>query len=367
MCVNSCLLSQPDFIKERSRVKGMALSQGASEKKSHLKQTLPGVGLSAVKNSQWPVPLKNNPHNPSIFQSTLQRRYPMQAEATPLNFIRRPVVAGRFYSGDAAELRAQVSGYMAEAAKHFSPCAGKIPLGVMLPHAGHMFSGIVDGITIGQTELPRRLVLLAPSHTGRGARLAVWPAGAWRTPLGDLPVDEDLAIKLLGAPASPFTADVQAHLQDHALEVLLPFIQIKRPDAAILPVCIREYNFSVLKDAGLLLADIISRERSAGQDVCMIASSDMSHYLPHDEGQRKDRMALAPLEAMDAEALFRVVRQNEISMCGFAPVCMMLVACKALGATSCCITVHTSSGVTGKDLGAGMDSVVGYAGAIITS
>ncbi len=282
--------------------------------------------------------------------------------------IRQPVVAGRFYPADSEALRQEVADYLAKAGEYRVECADKPALGCMAPHAGYMFSGMVAGLTLGQVPIPETVLLLAPSHTGAGPSLALWPGGAWRTPLGDVTVDEAGVERLLAYAENGHTALFQAseaaHAGDHAIEVILPFLQVLRSDVKIIPLCVREYDLTRLRHAGEAIARLV-KERQSGGGMLLLSSSDMSHYLPHDQGKKQDLLALAQVQKLAPEGLFDVCLRHKISMCGFAPTTLMLYACKALGAERCCITAHTSSGVTGRAYGAGMDSVVGYAGAII--
>lgn len=286
--------------------------------------------------------------------------------------IRMPLVAGRFYPADAAELAGEVQKYLDKAASYRTGCADSPAIGCMVPHAGYMFSGLVAGLTLGQLSVPETVIILAPSHTGKGAALALWPDGAWRTPLGETPVDAagverlvELSAEKSSGPASLLRRDTAAHLQDHAIEAVLPFLQALQPALQIIPLCIRAYSDEGLPVVGGVLADFVRERSKAGRPVLMVTSSDMSHYLPHDEGKLADRMALEKIRHLDADGLFRTCALERISMCGFIPMSVMLHACNALGATRCCIAAHTSSGITGRDYGADMSSVVGYAGAII--
>jgi AmmeMemoRadiSam system protein B len=288
--------------------------------------------------------------------------------------IRSPAVAGRFYSGDAAELAGSIRGYLQEAPRQQDGYLEDEILGFMLPHAGYIFSGAVAGLTLGQLnrrdKLPQKVILLGPSHTGNSAPLSVWPHGAWRTPLGDSAVDADFCSELINKSESSdavFTADTRGHLGEHALEVIVPFLQVLDPQIGIIPVTVRNYNLRQLQEAGLLLAGIIGRRARLGERICMIASSDMSHFLPHEENMKMDALALKPLQNLDPVTLFKTVAVNKISMCGFAAVTLMLFAAKALKADKCRITAHTSSGLTGRAFGADMHRVVGYAGAVITA
>ncbi|MDR2050697.1 MAG: AmmeMemoRadiSam system protein B [Deltaproteobacteria bacterium] len=286
--------------------------------------------------------------------------------------IRQPVVSGRFYTADPQTLRTEVQGYLDQGADFRAECADMDILGCMVPHAGYIFSGGVAGLTLSQARLPESVLLLGPNHTGLGPALSLWPDGAWSTPLGDVPVDSDGVDWLLGWRASDeksggslFTADRTAHLREHSLEVLLPFLQLQRSTLSIIPLCVREYNPERLKEAGLAVAALVRSRQERGKALLLITSSDMSHYLPHEEGRKQDLLALEQILDLSPEGLFQVCVRKKISMCGFAAMTIMLHACKVLGATRCRLTAHTSSGVTGKKYGADMKSVVGYAGALI--
>lgn len=286
--------------------------------------------------------------------------------------LRMPLVAGRFYPADPAELLGEVRRYLDKAIDHRSECAEYPVLGCMVPHAGYVFSGLVAGLTLGQIEVPETVLILGPNHSGKGAGLALWPDGAWRTPLGDVPVDAagverlvDLSAEISSGPAALMRRDTAAHAPEHSIEVVLPFLQAMQPELSIIPLCVRAYSDEGLPVLGEVIARFVSERTAAGRPVLLLTSSDMSHYLPHDEGKLVDRMALDQIRKLDADGLFRVCAIERISMCGFVPMSIMLHACRALGASRCCITAHTSSGITGKAYGADMSSVVGYAGAII--
>ncbi|MDR1241181.1 MAG: AmmeMemoRadiSam system protein B [Deltaproteobacteria bacterium] len=302
----------------------------------------------------------------------MDTRVPLSGNSSGLT--RSPAVAGRFYPQDAAVLAKAVRDYLREAEQQPCACAQDKILGFMLPHAGYVFSGAVAGLTLGQIlkqpVLPEKIVLLGPSHTGQGAPLSVWPHGVWSTPLGELQVDAGFCSELVQASQSSgakFLADTKGHLGEHALEVIAPFLQALDPRIKIIPVTVRNYNLQQLQEAGGLLAGIIERGTRKGEKICMIASSDMNHFLPHEENMKIDELALEPLKNLDPVNLFRTVAVNKISMCGFAAVTLMLFAAKALEADKCCITAHTSSGLTGKAFGADMHRVVGYAGAVIAA
>lgn len=275
--------------------------------------------------------------------------------------IRRPVVAGRFYPDSPAELQSMLRAYLDEAA---AP-PQKPTLLAMVPHAGYVFSGAVAGCTLAQAMLPQTLFVLGPNHTGKGSGIAVWPEGVWRTPLGDVPVDNALAAEFcaLCAPARP---DTLAHSTEHSLEVVLPFLQFRVPRVRIVPVSIGDPSLAVLTAAGAAMAQIIRRAAQTaapgGQNrIAMVVSSDMTHFLPQDEARRLDAMALEQVTALNPQGLYTTVREKRISMCGVLPMTAALEACRLLGATGARLTRYATSGdITGKT-----DSVVGYAGALV--
>lgn len=294
--------------------------------------------------------------------------------------VRQPSVAGRFYPDQPDQLVALLKRFFEEgrqnAAQSPTACDGRYPLGVMLPHAGYIFSGAVAGLTLAHTTLlddksgrqpdpDETFILLGPSHTGRGVPLAVWPGGTWRTPLGDMRVDEAFAAELIADQNSTFEANQSGHLGDHTLEVLVPFLRFINPQAAIVPITVSLYNPAGLRRAGGTLASLMAKRKNADKKICIVASSDMSHFLPHEQNMRQDALALEQIRNLAPEGLFKTVTNHGISMCGFAAVTLMLAACLELGAKECCVTAHTSSGITGRQYGADMERVVGYAGAVI--
>ncbi len=267
--------------------------------------------------------------------------------------IRRPVVAGRFYPGSAQALRREVAGYLALADPEL---AGPAVL-AMSPHAGYVFSGAVAGRTLGAATLPDTLLLLGPNHTGRGARLAVWPEGAWEIPGTAVPVDAGLAGELLAAEPR-LVADRAAHLAEHSLEVLLPFLREKNPALRIVPVAVAEPDPAVLDGVGRAVAAAI---RQHGEPVGIVVSSDMSHYVTHDTAKRRDALALSRVLDLDPMGLLSVVRREGITMCGVLPMGLGLVAALELGASQAVLAAYATSGEVSGD----MEQVVGYAGVLV--
>jgi len=265
--------------------------------------------------------------------------------------LRRPVVAGRFYSGSAAALKAEVE-------KYIKPCeAKKKVLGVVSPHAGYVYSGPVAGDLFSQIVVPGTAVILAPNHTGVGADFALWSSGHWRTPLGDVEVDEELADRLYTS-CDLLEEDADAHHGEHSAEVQVPFLQYFNPGVRIVGIVIRSHKLDELKELGQRLADGVKALRP---DALIVASSDMTHYEPVAAAKQKDDLAIHKILGLDEDGLWHTVMKHRISMCGFAPTVAMLAACKALGAKKATLTKYQTSG----DVSGDYDAVVGYAGVVV--
>ncbi len=271
--------------------------------------------------------------------------------------IRQPAVAGQFYPANPHELRAEVESFTR--ASDPSEANSKIhPLGCVAPHAGYVYSGGVAGAVYRRLELPTRYVILCPNHTGLGEPLAIISTGAWSTPLGDVPVDEELASALKNR-FSLLAEDNVAHRFEHALEVQLPFLQVLSPAFRFVPITVGTSHFEVLSALGVALASTI---REAGEQVLVVASSDMNHYESDSVTRVKDRRAIEQILTLNPRGLYDVVREGSISMCGYGPTVAMLTAALKLGAANAELLRYATSG----DVSGDRDRVVGYAGIAVS-
>jgi AmmeMemoRadiSam system protein B len=187
--------------------------------------------------------------------------------------------------------------------------------------------------------------------------VSLWEAGAFRTPLGAVPVDAELAAALLDA--TPLVdVDHEAHRAEHAVEVQLPFLQVLRADVAIVPLVIAGDAWETARELGEALARLV---RGRAEPVLLLASSDLSHYDPASSAERKDRAALEAIGTLDGARLLERCRRERITMCGRAPTAAVLAAARALGASEAAIVDYRHSGwSTGDD-----SAVVGYGGVVI--
>lgn len=266
--------------------------------------------------------------------------------------IREPAVAGYFYSGSRKALAAELQALIRER-------EGKIKaLGVVCPHAGYIYSGSVAGAVYSAIEVPQSAIIMCPNHTGLGKRAAIMSEGQWGTPLGVVEINGELA-RTIKKESALLEEDHQAHLREHALEVQLPFLQSVRADFKLVPICISGLSFEMCRELGYALARAV---RESGSSALIVASTDMTHYEPHQVASRKDRRAIDKIIALDAEGLFRTVRDEDISMCGYIPTTVMLVAVVDLGATRAELIRYQTSGEVSGDY----EQVVGYAGVVIS-
>jgi AmmeMemoRadiSam system protein B len=266
--------------------------------------------------------------------------------------IRPPAVAGTFYPSDSRALARQIAEF----------CADGVPkakaLGCVVPHAGYMYSGHVAGAVYAAIEIPARCILLGPRHFPRGESMAILTEGSFKTPLGDAPIDSSLAREL--ARACPrLREDTVAHEREHSLEVQIPFLQKLVKDFRFVPVVLGTDRYPVLEELGHAVAEVVAAQ---GEPVLVIASSDMNHYESDSITRAKDERAIARILSLDPRGLYDTVRNEEISMCGYAATVAMLVAVRELGATEARLVRYATSG----DITGDREQVVGYAGVIVS-
>jgi len=268
--------------------------------------------------------------------------------------LRRPAVAGQFYPRNPKDLRAEAQGYLSPKSVYEAPVKA---VGCIAPHAGYMYSGHVAGAVFARIEIPQRCIVMCPNHTGMGHALSMMSEGAWETPLGEVPIDAELATALLHKfPA--LHDDPSAHRAEHAIEVELPFLQLRQPELRFVPIALGTGQFEPLERLGHALAEVITAQK---EPVLIVASSDMNHYESDADTRVKDHKAIERILALDARGLYDVVTQQDISMCGFGPAVAMLTAAGQLGAKSAELVKYATSG----DVSGDRDMVVGYAGVVV--
>lgn len=267
--------------------------------------------------------------------------------------VREPFVAGQFYPGNTDVLKETVDELIGTATEEEVRAVS-----IVSPHAGYIYSGEVAGDTFSRVKVPDKIILIGPNHTGLGERASVMAEGTWRTPLGDMEIDERLAKAILEG-STLLRADTAAHTQEHSLEVQLPFIYKLNPKAKIVPITVMDADYDECRAMGEAIAAAI---KNCDKDVLIVASSDMNHYESEDTTQRKDKLAIKELLSLDAKRLLRVTDEEAISMCGRVAAAITIIASKKLGARAAKLTSHTTSAKRSGDY----DHVVGYAGIVVS-
>ncbi|MCA9522878.1 MAG: AmmeMemoRadiSam system protein B [Myxococcales bacterium] len=261
---------------------------------------------------------------------------------------RKAAQAGRFYPGTPEKLTHAVQSYLEPLRESEIPA-----LGVISPHAGYVYSGSVAGHLLASVEIPDSVVMMGPNHTGRGRRAAILSDGVWHLPGIEAAVDHQLATTLK-AKCPLLEEDYLAHEYEHGLEVQLPFLLRRNPRARHVPIVLGRLSY---RECERLAAALVEAVDELGRRVLLLASSDMNHFEDAETTRRKDFLAIERVLAGDAPGLFRVIAEHGISMCGFIPTAIMLLAAKRLGASSIELLEYKHSGEVNGD----NSSVVGYA------
>ena len=279
--------------------------------------------------------------------------------------IRRPSQAGMFYAGNPEDLKKQIE----ECFLHkLGP--GKIPkvvedgprkiVGLICPHAGYMYSGPVAAHAYYRLALdgkPEVFVIMGPNHMGYGSAIALMNEGVWRTPLGDIEIDYETASRILRV-SELIDIDETAHKYEHSIEVQLPFLQyLYGSEFRFVPIVFLMQDLKSSQEVGKALAKALE-----GRNAVIIASTDMTHYEPHEQASRKDKLALSAVEKMNEEEFYSIIESYRVSACGYGPVAALIVASRLLGAKKAEILCYKTSG----DVVGDYSSVVGYASACFT-
>ncbi|MCX8094038.1 MAG: AmmeMemoRadiSam system protein B [Candidatus Goldbacteria bacterium] len=263
--------------------------------------------------------------------------------------LREPAVAGTFYEKDVPALKKHISRYITEKKEKYKSKA------IVVPHAGYIYSGAVAGEVYSSVIIPDILIILGPNHTGAGKPISIMTEGAWRTPLGDVKINEPLANEII-KKCSVASKDVHAHLREHSIEVQLPFLQYIKKSFSFIPIVLGEYNINNLQSLSESIATVFR-----DKEVLLIASTDLTHYEDAASAKEKDTLVLKTIEKLDEEEMLKHVEDNDISMCGWMPTFVTIRAAKLLGATKGVIIKYMNSG----DVSGDYNQVVGYGGAAL--
>ena len=248
-----------------------------------------------------------------------------------------------------------------ELMKYLDPAAKKTrAIAAVCPHAGWIYSGKTAGQVFSMAEPADIYVVIGPNHRGEGSPVSVYPEGTWETPLGELEIDAETASSIIDN-SEVAAADPSAHLQEHSLEVQMPFIKLSNPSGKIVPICMYDYGANTCMDLGRAVSNAV-KKKSGNKKFLIVASTDMSHYVSASYAKEIDAMAIEKILNLDPAGLLRTVVEKRMSMCGSGPVAAALWAAKELGASGAKLVNYSNSGEATGDY----NEVVGYAGLIIS-
>jgi len=263
--------------------------------------------------------------------------------------LRKPAVAGTWYSDSPDVLAADVDGYLAAA----DPASSLDDLvALVAPHAGLMYSGPVAAYAYRQLRgrAPKLIALVGPSHFVGFDGVAVYRRGGFASPLGVVEVDEASAAALLAA--SPVCREhASAHVREHSLEMQLPFVRRLAPDARILPLVMGWQTDQTARALGEALATVL-----AGRHALLVASTDLSHYQDARTAAELDAVVIDHVSRFDADGLQRALNAYPEHACGGGPLVAVMRAARALGARDAVILKYADSG----DVSGDKSAVVGY-------
>jgi hypothetical protein len=273
--------------------------------------------------------------------------------------IRPPAAAGTFYNISQEYLKKQIESSFNH---KLGPKAIKTKniKAAVVPHAGYEYSGPVAAWTYSRIE-KANYIILGPNHNGIGSQFSIMKSGIWKTPLGDLVIASNVAEKLLDTKIVEY--DVLAHEHEHSVEVQLPFLQYRfGSDFKFVPIAImNDFADDLLLDScrlvGKAIANIIKKQK---EKWVVLASTDFSHYVPQEMAEKNDRSVIKTILKLNEKDFFEKVAEKKVSMCGFGPVAVAMVAAKELGARKAELLKYATSGDVTEDL----TSVVGYASII---
>jgi len=283
---------------------------------------------------------------------------------TELN-LRRPAVAGSFYAGDSKSLNIQIENCFLD---KIGP--GELPLvnpkkenniiGFISPHAGYMYSGPVAANGFYRSALdgrPDTIIILGPNHRGFGEDVSIMAEGKWKTPLGELEIDTEIAEDIL-KNSKIIKNDKKAHQYEHSIEVQLPFIQyIFGNNIKFVPISMTRQDINTdIEIAQSICSSVIDK------NILIIASSDFTHYEPQEYAKDIDKQAIDAILEFNPKKLYDMIYHQNLTMCGPGPITVMLIACKSLGAKKAELLKYATSG----DVSGMYDQVVGYASLIVS-
>ena len=238
--------------------------------------------------------------------------------------VRKAVWAGAFYEENPHVLSAQIDRFLKNAGDIPTP-AGEVAA-LICPHAGYVYSGQTAAYAyrLIQGKPYETVIIIGPSHRHGFDGCSIYLKGGFETPLGVVPVDEEVAAQI--ARSSRFSYIAAAHQGEHSIEVQLPFLQKTLPGAKIVPVVMGYPTRKTIHALADALAAAVQKK-----NILIVASTDLSHYLPKEEARATDSRTISLLQKLDTGTLASKLARGENIMCGGGAVVSTLLSLKQRG------------------------------------
>ena len=263
--------------------------------------------------------------------------------------IREAAVSGQFYPEDPRILKDQIHRFLTQSKSREDHSVRAL----IVPHAGYDYSGQVAAEAYKRVEGRKFecVVLIAFLHRMFLQGVLVDDVAAYETPLGRVPVDRELSREI--ARFQPlFCNTVPGRIEEHSLEVQIPFLQETVPGLRIVPIYIGTQDITNMT----VLADALAKTLK-GRNILVVATTDLSHFHSYEVATRKDKALLGLFEDGNAEAIYEAYLKEEVEACGMGPVLTLILLARKMGWSGPNLLRYANSGdVTGDE-----QSVVGYA------
>ena len=272
------------------------------------------------------------------------------------SYVREPAVSGIFYPKGNNELNENIESLFKDL--NFGP--GMLPpsssseriYGMVCPHAGYMYSGAVaaNGYYHLSSSRFESAIILGPNHYGLGSDVAIMGKGSWKTPLGQIDIDTELA-QDIHQNCTLVSYDELAHSRDHCIEVQLPFLQYIKHQFKIVPIILINQGKNMSMKLGNGIYKSIKK-----RNLVSIASSDLTHYEPNSQAHEKDNLLISAILSLDIEKFYSILLSFNVTACGYGAIATVMEISKRMGAKKGKLLKYATSG----DVVGDNKSVVGY-------
>jgi MEMO1 family protein len=281
-------------------------------------------------------------------------------------------VAGYFYPGESTELlsliKASFLGKLGPG-KYPETKGSSHPSKIecfVVPHAGYVYSGQVAAHSYYLAQelslspkVKTDVIILGPNHYGLGSGVAVSPDKFWKTPLGDFPVNEGLSKEIVAESENMIDVDATSHSREHSIEVQIPFLQAlkgKNEGVSFVPICLMMQDNETTEQVAKAIIRVAESKQDSKENFLILASSDLTHYEPHEQASAKDKKLLKNVAELDVLGFYSTLERNNITACGYGAIAAaMRISHKFGKKTGSLLKYATSGDVTGDT-----SAVVGY-------